>query len=262
MNSPQEIASNYIQIGINKTQTPAFRTFLLAIMAGIFIALGGSGATAASATITNASAAKLISGCIFPAGLVMVLLAGSELFTGNCLICISVFSKKVPVLDMVKNLVIVFAGNLVGGILIDLLLVQGHTMSLFGNGFAETAISIASAKVSLSFTECLIRGIMCNIFVCLAVWVATAAKDVAGKILALYLPILIFVVLGFEHCVANMYYIPVAIFTAQAYGLDPQGVTWAGFAGNMIPVTIGNIIGGVFIGFMYWMIYLKDQKTK
>lgn len=260
MNSPQEIAKNYIQIGVNKAKTPPVRLFLLSIMAGIFIAIAGAGATIASVSVESASAARLVSGCIFPAGLAMVLMAGSELFTGNCLISIAVLEKKVTVPEMAKNLVIVYIGNFVGSIFIDVLLVYGHTMSLFNNGYAATAISLASGKCNLTFAECVIRGIMCNIFVCLAVWIATAAKDVTGKIIGLFYPIMIFVLCGFEHCVANMYYIPIAIFTANEYGLDNQGVTWGSFAGNMLPVTIGNILGGVFLGFMYWMIYLRKKE--
>lgn len=263
MNSPAEIAQNYVAIGTGKAKLPIVKCFLLAIMAGMFIAIAGVGATAASCMVENPSIAKLISGCVFPGGLAMVILAGSELFTGDCLMIIPVVEKKISTWEMIRTLIIVYVGNFVGGIIVSALVVYGHTVSLFGNGFANAAVSIAAGKTALSFQDALFRGIMCNILVCIAVWMGFAAKDATGKVVAIFLPILIFVACGYEHSVANMCYIPVGLFAASEYNISADGLNWFNFLiTNEIPVTIGNIVGGMFVGLMYWAIYIKQPKNK
>ncbi len=263
MNSPSEITQNYVTIGTNKAKTVWWKMLLLAILAGMYIAIAGVGASIASTTVDNPSIAKLIAGCIFPAGLAMVLLAGSELFTGNCLMIIPVLEKKITVFEMLRAWVIVYVGNLIGGILVSAMVVYGHTFSMFGNKVAESAVSIAAGKVALSFQDGFIRGIMCNILVCVAVWMTFAAKDAGGKVLALFLPIMVFVICGYEHSVANMYYIPSGLFAMKEYGITADGLTWGSFfINNEIPVTLGNIVGGMFIGIMYWAIFLKKKHEK
>ncbi len=261
---PVQITKNYVDIGVKKTSLPIGKTFVLAIFAGMFIALAGAGATIASATVSDPSTAKLFAALIFPAGLVMVLLAGSELFTGNCLIIIAVLEKKVKAIAMAKNLVIVFMGNFVGAMIVNAILVYGHTTDLFGGQLAQVMVNTAVSKCGISFEDGFLRGILCNVLVCVAVWVAAAATSVPGKIVALYLPIVVFVLGGFEHCVANMFYIPVGILAAGEYGIVSDGLTWFNFAvTNLIPVTLGNIVGGAFIvGLGYWFVYLHGSENR
>lgn len=269
MNSPKEVAQNYIQIGVGKATLPISKMLILGILAGMFIALGGVASVIASATIANPSLAKLISGLVFPGGLTMVLLAGSELFTGNNLIIISVMEKEVRVRQMLKNWLFVYIGNLIGSIFVALLIVYSDLPAIFGNAFAASILNTAVAKVSLPFGTAFVRGILCNFLVCIAVWIAYAAKDVAGKVIGLFFPILMFVISGFEHSVANMYYIAAGIFAktngayvaAAAAGNDYAGLNWGGmFTGNLIPVTLGNLVGGaVLVGLGYWFVYVRKS---
>jgi len=261
MNSPAEIAKNYINIGIGKVTLPKFKMLILAVLAGVFIALAGVGATAAAVTVESASIGKLIGAVIFPAGLAMVLIAGSELFTGNSLLVIPLLDRKISFGGMIKNWVIVYIGNFIGAVLIAALVVYGHTFSLFGDGLAQSAVSIAESKVAISFTDGLIRGVLCNVLVCIAVWMSFAAKSVSGKIIGLFFPIMLFVLCGYEHCVANMYYIPAGIFAAAEYSIAADGLNWGTFLlNNLLPVTIGNILGGGLVGAAYWGIFLKGRK--
>ena len=270
MNSPAEIAKNYVTIGKNKVNTPIGKMFLMAVMAGAFIAFGGIGSSTASVGVTPASVGKLISGCIFPGGLTMVLLAGSELFTGNCLLSIPLLEKEISVGGLLKNWIVVYFGNMVGGMLVAAGLAFSGQFNMFGGAMAVSVLSTAAAKCSLSFMDAFIKGIFCNVLVCLAVWMAFSAKDSAGKVLSLFFPILIFVVCGFEHCVSNMYYISAALFAkavpsymeaAVAAGVSLDSITWGNFLGtNLIPVTLGNIVGGaICVGAVYWAIYLRKK---
>lgn len=269
--SPGEVAKNYIATGKAKVNTPVSKMFLLAILAGAFIGLGGVGATTVAVSIPYASVGKFVGACVFPGGLTMVLLAGSELFTGNTLLVIPLLEKEVSAAGVLKNWVVVYIGNIVGGFLVAAGIVYSHQVSLFGNQMAVSVISTAAAKCTLTFGDALIRGIFCNFLVCIAVWISFAAKDVAGKIAGLFFPIMIFVLCGFEHSVANMYYISAGIFAkgipayAQAAteaGVDMSVITWGNFFGtNLLPVTIGNIIGGaVCVGCVYWFIYLRKKE--
>lgn len=268
MNTPAQVAENYLSTGKAKVSLPFGRMLALAILAGIYIALAGVGASCAAVTVESASLAKLVSGCLFPAGLTMVLLAGSELFTGNCLLVMPLAQKTIAPAQMLRSWVVVYLGNFIGAMAVAWVASASHTFTLFGDWFAISVVGTAAAKCSLSFADGLLRGILCNLLVCLAVWISFAAKSVGGKIAGLYLPILLFVLCGYEHCVANMYYIPAGIFTladpayAEALaGLNAASVTWAGLASNLIPVTLGNILGGAGLGLAYWYIYLKKPKA-
>lgn len=266
--TPAEIAKNYVNTGKGKVNLPISKMFLLAIMAGAFIAIGGISSTTAAVSVPLPSVAKFLSACIFPGGLTMVLLAGSELFTGNCLLTIPLSEKEITVSQMLKNWIVVYIGNFVGSLLVASGIIFSHTASLFSNQLAVSIISTAAGKCTLSFTDALIRGIFCNFLVCLAVWVSMAVKDAAGKVIALFFPIVMFVVCGFEHSVANMYYIGAGLFAkmvpeyAQAAveaGVNVDAVSVGNFlVTNLIPVTIGNIIGGgVCVGCVYWFLYLR-----
>ena len=265
MNTPGEIAKNYLAVGEGKARLPLGKMFLLAVLAGLYIGLAGLGASVASAGAGSAGAGRLLSACIFPAGLTMVLLAGSELFTGNCLILIPVLEGRLSPAALVRNLLVVYLGNFLGGLLAAAGAVYSHTFSLFGNGLAAGAVSTAAAKCSLSFGDAFLRGIFCNLLVCLAVWMAMAAKDAAGKVAALFFPIFLFVLCGFEHCIANMYYIPAGLLAlgepvyAAAIGEAPAALTWGNFLlVNLLPVTLGNLLGGMALAAGYWGAYLKN----
>ena len=229
------------------------------------------GATTAAVSVESASVGKFIGACIFPGGLTMVLLAGSELFTGNCLLTISLLQKEIKFGGMIKNWVWVYIGNFIGAGLVALAIVVCGQVGLFGNGMAVSVISTAVAKTSMSFGAALIKGILCNFLVCIAVWIAFAAKDVVGKIVGLFFPIMMFVLCGFEHSVANMYYIAAGLFAikvpayadaATAAGVDFSNLNVGSFlGGNLLPVTIGNIIGGaICVGCVYWAVYLKKKE--
>ena len=262
MYSPSEIAQNYIQIGINKVKMPIMKMFILALFAGGFIAIAGIGATTAAVSVTIPSISRLISAMVFPAGLMMVLIAGSELFTGNNLLIIPVLQKKISVQEMLINWVVVYLGNLAGTLIVAYLVVHGHTPDLFNGALADSIIQAAVAKATLSFSDAFIRGVLCNFLVCIAVWVSFAARRISGRILALYFPIMIFVLCGFEHSIADMYYIAAGIFTKTEYGIAADSLTWYNFfIGNLLPVTLGNLVGGCFIvGVGYWYVFLKPSK--
>ena len=270
MFAPAEVAKNYIATGKAKVSAPIWKMILLGVLAGAFIAVGGVASTTASVSISAASVGKLVGACVFPGGLAMVLLAGSELFTGNCLLTIPLLQKEISLGGMLKNWVFVYIGNLIGGCLVGAAVVFGHQLSLFGNGMAVSVMSTAAAKCTMPFGDAVIKGIMCNFLVCIAVWISFAAKDVAGKIVGIFFPIMMFVLCGFEHSVANMYYISAGLFAkavpayadaAAAAGVNTSAISWGAFFGsNLLPVTIGNIIGGgICVGAVYWALYLRKK---
>ncbi len=257
MHSPIEIAKNYVDIGIHKTMMSAFKMLLLGFFAGLFISFAGIAATTATATMETASAGRLIAAIVFPAGMAMVLIAGSELFTGNNLIIISVLEKKVTVAKMLKNWFFVYIGNFLGAMFVAAMVTYGHVPDLFGGKLAEAVINSGVIRTSMNFSDSLIKGILCNILVCIAVWMAFASKDVSGKLLISFWPVMLFVLCGFEHCIADMYYCMAALFTSTEYGISADTLTWGNFiTHNLIPVTLGNLIGGVGVGTGYWLAYL------
>ena len=257
MHSPIEIAKNYVDIGIHKTMMSAFKMLLLGIFAGLFISFAGIAATTATATMETASAGRLIAAIVFPAGMAMVLIAGSELFTGNNLIIISVLEKKVTVAKMLKNWFFVYIGNFLGAAFVAAMVTYGHVPDLFEGTLAKAVINSGVIRTSMDFSDALIKGILCNILVCIAVWMAFASKQVSGKLLISFWPVLLFVLCGFEHCVADMYYCMAALFTSAEYGISADTLTWGNFfTHNLIPVTLGNLIGGVSVGTGYWLAYL------
>lgn len=262
MLSPSQIAEKYVSVGKAKAELPVSKMFVLAIFAGIFISIAGASATIASCTVDNASISRLINSLIFPAGLAMVVLAGSELFTGNCLILIPVIKKEVKALSFIKCLAVVYIGNLVGSLLFTLMFVYGHTPDLFNEGLAKSLVSTAAMKTSLSFQDSFLRAILCNFLVCIAVWITAGAQNTADKVIGLYPPIFVFVLAGYEHCVANMFYIPAGILCSSEYGIAAEGLNWGTFfVNNLVPVTVGNFIGGaIFVGMGYWFAYLHNKK--
>lgn len=271
--TPAEVAKNYIATGKAKVNTPISKMLILAILAGMFIAFGGVGATTVAVSIPLASVGKFVGACVFPGGLTMVLLAGSELFTGNCLLTIPLLQREISLGGMLKNWIVVYLGNLIGGILVGAILVFSHQPSLFDCGMAVSVLNTAVSKCTMPFGDAVLRGLLCNFLVCIAVWISFAAKDVVSKIVGLFFPIMMFVGCGFEHSIANMYYISAGLFAklvpaytqaAAAAGLDLSSLTWGNFfLVNLLPVTLGNIIGGaVCVGCAYWFVYLRKSNAK
>lgn len=272
VNSCLEIANNTINSGIKKASLPLSKMILLGIMAGAFIALGGVASNVAIHNITDVGLARTLAGAIFPVGLMLVVFTGSELFTGNCLMFMSVLDKKIKVIEMIRNLVMVYFSNLIGALIIDTLVFFSGQFNFSNGGLGAYAIKVAIAKTTIEPLEAISSGILCNVLVCLAIIFAGAAKDVTGKILGIFFPIWAFVICGFEHCVANMFYIPAGMMAAtnpkyvdvasELYGITAEQCTsLVQFNGieSFVYVTIGNIIGGmVFVGLVF---YIAHKKT-
>jgi len=267
--APQTIAETVAQtVGVAKTTSPWLTVFVLGILAGAYIGFGGVLSTSITfdmAPVFGIGFTKFMAGAAFSLGLMLVVIAGAELFTGNNLMVSSVMAKEIGFGTMVRRWAIVYLANFVGGIVLVFLFYFSGLWKTGEGALGISAVSIAYKKVSLGFTEALIRGIGCNWLVCLAVWMALAARQTIGKIFAIFFPIMGFVAIGFEHCVANMYFIPIGILlknwagTAAPAGLNPDSLGWISFLWrNLLPVTIGNIIGGaVFVGMSYWGAYLR-----
>jgi formate transporter len=269
---PAEMAARAEYIGVRKAETPALTTFILAILAGAFIALGAIFATttaAGTAGMLPYGVAKLLTGFVFCLGLILVVVGGAELFTGNNLIVMAWASRKVSTAALLRNWGIVYLGNFVGsfGTVILVFLSKQYT---FGGGAVGTAaLGIANAKVGLAPIQAVALGILCNILVCLAVWLTFSARSTLDKIASIIFPITAFVAAGFEHSVANMYFVPMGLFIknldpnfTSALSLNLDGLTWGGFLlNNLLPVTIGNIIGGsLFVAAVYWTIFLRRRE--
>lgn len=264
MNSPAEIARLYVDTGVQKSKLPFWKMFALSVFAGMFIAMGGFGSTVVAYGVQPAAIGRLLSALVFPIGLMMVLVGGAELFTGNNLMLIPVLQKRANFGRVLLNWLVVYIGNFIGGLLIaaavTFFCVTGDH-ALYNGGLVDVIIATAESKMTLGFLDAFVKGILCNFMVCMAVWVAMAASDLAGKIAALYLPVALFVLCGFEHCVANMYFIPAGFFTMLRTGqsIDVSMILSA-LKDNFLPVTLGNIAGGsILTGFGYWWIYLRGH---
>jgi len=269
--APKTIAETVAQtVGVAKATSPWLTVFVLGILAGAYIGFGGL----LSTTVTFDMAAKwgigftkILGGAAFSVGLMLVVIAGAELFTGNNLMVSSVMMKEITFSTMVKRWGIVFLANFIGSIIIALVFYFSGLWKTGDGALGAAAVKIAYNKVALSFGEALWRGIGCNWLVCLAVWMALAARQIIGKIFAIFFPIMAFVAIGFEHSVANMYFIPTGILLMNGAGftsvpgVDPNILGWINFLWrNLLPVTIGNIIGGaVFVGMSYWGAYLRPK---
>ena len=251
MHSPLEIARNFVEIGIHKVKLSAWKMLILGFFAGMFIGFAGIASTTASATIASASVARLVSACVFPAGMAMVLVAGSELFTGNNLIIISVLQKKTTVAGMLKNWFFVFLGNFIGAGFVAVMVVYSHVPDLYNGLLAQKVVAAAMSRINQSFSEAFMRGVLCNILVCIAVWAAFAAKRVSGKLLMSFWPVMLFVLCGFEHSIADIYF--------GIAGIAAAGLNFGSFLlKNLLPVTLGNIVGGAgIVGIGYWLVYLR-----
>ena len=274
---PTQIVSGNIVAANNKTQTSVFRLILLGIFAGMFIACGASASSVAMHAISNVGLARLVAGCVFPIGLMMIVFVGGELFTGDCLMIMGCMHKEFSVWKMLKVLIVVWISNFIGSAIFAAM-VNASTQYNFTSGLLGAfTIKVAMGKLGMSFQSAFISGILCNFFVCIAVLMAAAAKDIAGKVWAIFFPIMAFVVSGYEHCVANMYYIPAGIFAAgneayvqkamETYGYTAaqlEGLNWANMLiVNLLPVTLGNIVGGmVFVGLPLYLIHSAKLRAE
>jgi len=274
---PPEMARRAEETGARKAGLDAFSTLALAMLAGAFIALGAAFATTVSSGATGLpyGVARVLAGLAFSLGLILVVVAGAELFTGNNLIVMAWASGRVSTRRLLRNWALVYVGNLVGAVATAaIVFVAGQY--LFGGGeVGRTALAIADAKVGLEFVPAIALGAMCNALVCLAVWLTYSARTTTDRIVSIIPPIAAFVTLGFEHSVANMYFVPLALFVRgsappsfwTAIGSTPEahaGLTWPTFlVDNLLPVTIGNIIGGaVMVAGVYWLIYLRGARAR
>ena len=268
---PKIIAETVAQtVGVTKATSPWLSLFVLGVMAGAYIGFGGLFSASVTFDMNPAMGLglkKLVAGAAFSIGLMLVVIAGAELFTGNTLMVSSVMTGRVTWQKVVAKWGLVYVANFVGSILLALLFYFSGLWKTGDSALGAVAVKTAYAKVNLDMGEAFVRAIGCNWMVCLAVWMALAARQTISKIFAIFFPIMGFVAIGFEHCVANMYFIPVGIFLTQWAGLAPEGVdvttiTWgAFFFKNLVPVTIGNTIGGVvFVGLGYWGAYLRPSE--
>lgn len=270
----KEVIETYIQGCQTKFQQSVWNIFGKAILAGAMIAFGAAISSVAAHTISDVGVARLAAAVVFPVGLMMVILLGAELFTGDCLAAVSLFDGKAKIRQVVKLLVTVFIGNFVGASLIAGMISLCGQWNYSAGMLGAYTIKVAVGKVHLSFVQGLVSGVLCNILVCAAVLMAMCAKDISGKLLASFFMIMLFVTGGFEHCVANMYYIGAGLLAMQnpqyvelameTYGFSAEylsALNWNGYlVTNLIPVTIGNILGGMF--FVGAPLYYLNHRKK
>ncbi|TSA51477.1 formate/nitrite transporter family protein [archaeon] len=271
--NPASIADSLTRtVCVAKTQASALKLTILGIFAGVYIGFGAElmiMVTHDMASFLGVGMAKLIGGAVFSVGLMLVVIAGAELFTGNNLIFLSVLDRQVTVRRLLRNWTIVYFANFVGSLLLVLLMYWSGLWKTSGGLVGASALGIANSKVNLTFLQAFARGILCNWLVCLAVWMAVSASTVVGKVWAVFFPIMAFVASGFEHSVANMFFIPMglvlkgqtAIVTAAGLADKLSHLTIGGLVMNLIPVTLGNIVGGAFfVATLYWVVYLRKEK--
>lgn len=270
---PAEIARKAEQLGAQKIRQDVMTLLTLAVLGGAFIALGAMFATTVLAGTGGAvpyGIARLLAGGVFCLGLILVITGGAELFTGNALMVMAWAAGEVRLVEMLRVWGVVYVGNFVGAFGTAVLVYLSDQPSNGAGSVAAVAIRLAAEKASLPFGKALFLGILCNVLVCLAVWLAIGARTFSDKVLAVLFPVSAFVAAGFEHSVANMYLIPLGLFLKAGASdalwahigtpADFAGLTWAAFFMSLIPVTIGNIIGGgVLVGGTYWFVYLRPR---
>ena len=259
--SPKEIAERVRTIGVAKARLPWLSMIMLGVLAGAFIGLGGLYfVLIKSSHSLDFVASQLIGGLAFSLGLILVVVAGAELFTGNNLLAMAWADGKITTGEILRNWVIICGANFIGAAGLALLVfLSGHT-DLNGGDIAGQYLKIAAAKCSLPFWTAFFRAVLCNVLVCMAVWMALAGHSVIDKAVAIIFPISAFVAAGFEHSIANMYFIPMAMLIKAfgSTGANADAVTWVGFIGNLVPVILGNIVGGsILVGLVYHVIYRR-----
>ncbi|MBM2843704.1 MAG: Formate transporter FocA [Anaerolineales bacterium] len=269
---PPEMALRAEYLGVRKAEAPLLATFTLALLAGAFISLGAVFSTTVAAGASGVvpyGMVRLLAGLVFTVGLVLVIVGGAELFTGNNLIVMAWAGGKVSSRGLLRNWGVVYAGNFVGAIGTVVLVFVSRQYTFGGGSVGTTALATAAAKVDYGFVQALALGVLCNALVCLAVWLTFSARSTIDRIAAIILPIAAFVAAGFEHSIANMYFIPIGLFIkgfdpsfTAASGVDVSRLTWQSFLlANLLPVTVGNIIGGaVLVAAVYWFVFLHRSE--
>lgn len=275
---PPEMAVKAETVGVKKATMGPRNTLALSVLAGAFIAMGAIFSTTAVTGMAGEvpfGQIRLIAGLTFCLGLILVVVAGAELFTGNNLIVMAWADGRLSLVQVLRNWTLVYIGNFIGSLATAVLMLLSKQYTFSGGAVGLTALNIANSKCGLDFMQALVLGILCNALVCLAVWLCFSARTTTDKILSIVFPITAFVAAGFEHSIANMYFIPIGLMIKQtaapefwtAIGktaADYGDLTWGNFfIANLLPVTIGNIIGGaVMVGLVYWFIYIRKGWTK
>ncbi len=272
MRTTDELIALANTAGEKKAKYTFAKLLALGYMAGIYIAFGAIFFTTVTSYGGNPGAVKLMGGLVFSLGLVLVVLAGAELFTGNNLMVVALLNKRISFKDLLRNWSIVYLGNFLGSLLIVVMMFLTKQYLQEDSIIGSRIINIASSKVSMDFTTVFVKAILCNILVCLAVWLTMVAKTISGKVLGIIFPISAFVSIGYEHSVANMYFVPIGILIKKYAPItfwNDLNTTSASFAhlntntflmNNLLPVTLGNIIGGVFfVGATYWFIHKEEN---
>jgi len=279
--SPAEMAQRVLRVGVAKANLLPADSLILAVMAGAFIGLGAAFATLATTDPgMGFGPTRILGGLAFSLGLILVVVAGAELFTGNNLVAMAWASRAITTRQVARNWILVYIGNFFGSVGTALLVYWSGTWALADNGVAMNALGIAAAKCDLTWVEAFARGVLCNALVCLAVWLCNSARSVTDKILAIIWPITGFVALGFEHCIANMYFIPLGILLKADPSLAPSltpsladapaavagnldALTLQGLVNNLVQVTLGNIVGGtLLVAGVYWFAYLRPKNPR
>ena len=265
--TPAEAAANYAAGSVKKTTLPYGKMLLLSILAGVLIAFPGAVTNMATYSLDNNSTIRMISGLLFAFGLGMVILSGAELFTGNTLLIIGVLDRKAKLAGMLRNWVCVYIGNFIGSLLVAFICANFGWVGAGGGALAVSSMKIAVGKMTMPFQNAFFMGVLCNILVTLGVLFSLSAKDLGGRVLGAYTPVAFFVICGFNHSIADMFYCTVGLLSKGGYGAQAaqagvvlEKLTWGNyFLGNMLPVTLGNIVGGLAVGCLFWYCYLKTN---
>ncbi len=272
---PAEMAAKAAEVGVRKAALGVVPMFVLAVLAGAFIALGAAFATTVSAGAAGMlpyGVIRVLAGLAFSLGLILVIVGGAELFTGNNLLGMAWASRRISTAAVVRNWAIVYAGNFVGALGTAVLVVAAGQYAFGGGAVGATALTTAATKVGYDPLQAFVLGILCNGLVCLAVWLTYSARTTTDRILAIVPPIAAFVAMGFEHSVANMYFIPAGMLiravapasfwaSIEKVPADYAALDWQGLVGNLVPVTLGNIVGGtILVGAVYWLVYLRGKR--
>lgn len=263
--TPAEAAANYAAGSVKKATLPYGKMIILAILAGMLIAFPGAVTNMTTYALDNNSTIRMISGLLFAFGLGMVILSGAELFTGNTLLVIGVLDRKIQPAGMLRNWVGVYIGNFIGSLLVAFICAKFGWVGAGNGALAVACMKIAVGKMTMPFQNAFFMGVLCNVLVTLGVLFSLSAKDVAGRFLGAYAPVAFFVICGFNHSIADMFYCTVGLLSKGAYaaqaaeaGVAVESLTWGNyFLGNMLPVTLGNIVGGLAVGCVFWYCYLK-----
>lgn len=270
--TPPEYVEAYVNASVVKANLPGYKLLILGIMAGAFVAIGAASASAASHGIPNVGIAKSLAGIVFPIGMMMIVFVGGELFTGDTMMIMGVFHKRFSYVKYFKTLAYVYLSNMIGALVVALLVVYSGQMKYSSGALGAYTIKVAVDKVNGEFISLFFSGILCNVLVCVAVLMSMAAKDAAGKVFGFLFPIFAFVIGGYEHCVANMYFIPAGFLASlnpdyyekamELYGLTAEQIGGINFSSmlfnNLLPVTLGNMVAGMFLISLPLYILHKD----